>query len=157
MFRVLILCTGNSARSQIAEALLGKRGAGRIEAASAGARPADAVSASAIAVLREHGIDWRGRHPRSIDAYERQHFDLVITVCDNARDLCPWFPGARVQAHWGMPDPAAVADPEARRRAFADTYEHLSRCVSALLANPLETMNDDELQKAAAAAFESGA
>ena len=85
-FRVLVLCTGNSARSQIAEALLATRGAGRVEAVSAGSRPAARVNPYAVEVLREHGIAWEGRTPKGIDGVAGERVDLVITVCDNARD-----------------------------------------------------------------------
>lgn len=148
-FRILVLCTGNSARSQIAEALLSTRGAGRIEAASAGARPAERVSASAIEILREHGIAWEGHRPKGIDAFAGERFDLVITVCDHARDACPFFAGARTQVHWGMPDPAEVADPDERQRAFARTWELLARRVDALLGLPLEDLEDRDLARRA--------
>jgi len=151
-FRVLVLCTGNSARSQIAEALLGARGGGRIAAASAGSRPAARVHPDALAVLRAHGIPWEGHPPRAIDAVIGLPFDLVITVCDDAREACPYFPGARAQAHWGMPDPAAVSDGGARREAFARTYDVLLRRVDALLALPLETLPPEALAERAQAA-----
>lgn len=145
-FRVLVLCTGNSARSQIGEALLAMRGAsraaGRVEAESAGSRPAARVNPYAVEVLASEGISWEGRVPKTIDEVAGQHFDLVITVCDNARDACPLFPGAGAQVHWGLPDPADEATPEAARRAFRRTYEALSRRVDALLALPLESMSD---------------
>lgn len=148
-FRVLVLCTGNSARSQIAEALLATRGAGRIEAASAGSRPAARVNPHAVDVLRAHGIAWHGRVPKSIDDVIDERFDLVITVCDNAREACPYFPGARAQAHWGMPDPAEAEEGEPARRAFAATYEAVAARVDALLGLPLETMDGGELARAA--------
>ncbi len=144
-FRVLVLCTGNSARSQIAEALLATRGAGRIEAASAGSRPAARVNPNAIEVLREHGISWEGRAPKSIDDLVGEHFDLVITVCDNARDACPYFPGATAQVHWGLVDPAEESEPDAARRAFSETYAALEARVDALLALPLEHLGPTEL------------
>lgn len=150
-FRVLVLCTGNSARSQIAEALLATHGTGRIEAASAGSRPASRVNRYAIEVLRENGIDWEGRVPKSIDDVAGEHFDLVITVCDNARDACPYFPGAGARVHWGLPDPAEIADPAAARRAFHETYGALAARVDALLALPLERLDPAELAERAQA------
>lgn len=147
-FRVLVLCTGNSARSQIGEALLAVRGAartaGRVEAESAGSRPAARVNPYAVEVLAGEGIAWEGRVPKTIDEVAGQHFDLVITVCDNARDACPFFPGAKAQVHWGLPDPADETTPEAARRAFRTTFEALSRRVDALLALPLESMSDED-------------
>jgi protein-tyrosine-phosphatase len=153
-FRVLVLCTGNSARSQIAEALLATRGAGRIAAASAGSAPAARVNPLAVEVLREHGIAWEGRTPQSIDEIWRDEFDLVITVCDNARDACPLFPGGEVQVHWGLPDPAEETDPDVARRAFRETYDALARRVDALLALPLERLDADALRERAAAVHE---
>lgn len=150
-FRVLVLCTGNSARSQIAEALLSTGGAGRIEAASAGSLPASRVNPYAVEVLREHGITWDGRRPKSIDDVAGENFDLVITVCDDARDACPYFPGAGAQVHWGLPDPAEIANPAAARRAFYETYVALAARVDALLALPLERLGPAELAERAQA------
>ncbi|HEY9426729.1 MAG TPA: arsenate reductase ArsC [Gemmatimonadaceae bacterium] len=147
--RVLVLCTGNSARSQIAEALLATRGAGRIEAASAGSRPAARVNPYAIEVLSEHGIAWEGRTPKSIDDLMGERFDLVITVCDNARDVCPHFPGAIAQVHWGLPDPAEEMEPDVALRAFRETYATLSAMVDTLLALPLERLGPAELAERA--------
>ena len=148
-FRILVLCTGNSARSQIAEALLATKGAGRIEASSAGSRPARRVNPHAVQVLREHGIAWEDRVPRSIDDVSQERFDLVITVCDNARDACPFFPGAAAQVHWGMSDPAEETEPDAARRAFRETYVALSARVDALLALPLERLDAAALRERA--------
>ena len=156
-FRILVLCTGNSARSQIAEALLATRGSGRIVAASAGSRPATRVNALAIETLREHGIEWAGREPRSIDSLAGERFDLVITVCDSARDACPFFPGALTQVHWGRPDPAAVEGPEAARRAFRRTYDVLAGRVDALLALPLESLAPADLAERVARLGDDGA
>lgn len=154
-FRVLVLCTGNSARSQIGEALLATRGAARVAgpvlAASAGSRPAARVNPYAVETLAAHGIEWEGGAPKSIDDVTGQSFDLVITVCDHARDACPFFPGAGVQVHWGLPDPADATTPEAARRAFAATYDALSSRVDALLALPLASLDRAALREAASA------
>lgn len=153
-FRVLVLCTGNSARSQIGEALLAthgvRRGAGRVEAASAGSRPAPRVNPYAVETLAAHGITWNDRTPKSIDDIAGERFDLVITVCDNARDACPFYPGGAVQVHWGLPDPADEHEPAAARHAFEVTYQALLSRVEALLALPLESMEADALRHAAA-------
>ena len=152
---ILILCTGNSARSQLAEALLttlgATRPAGAIRAASAGSRPAARVHPGAIAVLAAHGIRWGDRQPKHIDTVLGEPFDLVITVCDNARDACPIFPGAAARAHWGLPDPADATAPEAIRTAFAATYEALRARIEALLALPLESLPPAERAAQAAA------
>lgn len=151
MMRMLVLCTGNSARSQIAEALLATRGAGRITAASAGSLPAARVHPYAIEVLRANGIEWDGRVPKSIDDVAGEQFDLVITVCDNARDACPYFPGATAQVHWGLPDPADEADADAAQRAFAATFNALAARVDALLQLPLEQLDAGALKERAQA------
>jgi arsenate reductase len=140
--RVLILCTGNSARSQIAEALINQKGRGRFIAESAGSRPAAKVNPLAVQVLREAGIDWHGHAPRGLEGLERTPWDLVITVCDNAREACPVFPGQPVVAHWGMPDPAeAEGNEDARLQAFRDTLQLLSRRIELLLALPAEKLD----------------
>lgn len=153
-FRVLVLCTGNSARSQIAEALLATRGAGRIEATSAGSRPAARVNPYAIDVLREHGIAWEGRVTKSIDDVAARRFDLVITVCDDARDACSVFPGAAAQVHWGLPDPAEETEAATARHAFGVTYDALAMRVDALLALPLEQLDPAALRERAQAVHE---
>jgi arsenate reductase len=160
-FRVLVLCTGNSARSQIAEALLATKGAhreaGRVEASSAGSRPAPRVNPYAVEVLAAHDIAWEGHTPKSIDDVAGERFDLVVTVCDNARDACPYFPGAGAQVHWGLPDPADETEPAAARRAFAATYDALESRVGALLALPLEAMDADTLRSRAQAIHDPSA
>ncbi len=153
--RVLVLCTGNSARSQIGEALFAVRGAGRVVAASAGSRPAARVNPYAVDVLGAHGIAWEGRVPKSVDDVAGERFDLVLTVCDNARDACPYFAGAGAMAHWGLPDPAEAHEPAAAQRAFAETYAALAARVDALLALPLERLDPDALGAAARAVHEA--
>jgi arsenate reductase len=143
-FRILILCTGNSARSQIAEAIINHRGKGRIVAESAGSKPASRVNPWAVEALQDAGIEWRGHRPRSIDELPPQHWDGVITVCDNAKESCPVLPGQPVQVHWGMPDPADVeGSDEEVRAAFLDTFSLLSRRIELLLALPLESLDRD--------------
>jgi len=109
--RVLILCTGNSARSQMAEGLLRDMGAGAIAVFSAGTKPG-IVRPEAIAVMAERGIDISGHRSKHVDEFEGQTFDYVITVCDNANETCPVFPGAPRRLHWSLPDPAAVEGSE---------------------------------------------
>jgi protein-tyrosine-phosphatase len=139
--RVLILCTGNSARSQMAEALFNHLGRGRIHAESAGTQPAPLVHPLAIDALRDHGITWAGHQPRRLDGLERQPWDFVITVCDRARESCPVFPGQPVLAHWGMADPAAVVgDERTRRAAFRDALLLIARRIELMLALPFEKL-----------------
>ncbi len=151
---VLVLCTGNSARSQIAEALLQTRGAGRIIASSAGSHPAPRVNPYAVETLGAHGIAWEGRTPQHIDAVADADHDLVITVCDNARDACPVLPGAAT-VHWGLPDPAEETAPEAARRAFEETFDALERRVNALLTLPVESFDSATLAEHARRIHES--
>lgn len=140
--RILILCTGNSARSQIAEALLARKGGTRFEVVSAGSRPAAQVNPHAVRVLAEAGIDWNGRHPKGLEGLDQQSWDFVITVCDRAKEACPIFPGQPLLAHWGMPDPAEVGgSEEAKLRAFRDAFTVLSRRIDLLLALPVEKLD----------------
>jgi protein-tyrosine-phosphatase/N-acetylglutamate synthase-like GNAT family acetyltransferase len=147
--RVLVLCTGNSARSQIAEALLARKGAGRFEVVSAGSRPASRVNPWAVRVLAENGIEWEGRVPKGLDGLDRERWDFVITVCDRAKEACPIFPGTPVLAHWGMPDPAEVEGGDADKlRAFRETYLVLNRRIDLLLALPAEKLERLALERA---------
>ena len=145
-FRLLFLCTGNSARSQMAEAILNTRGKGRFRAESAGSKPAARVNPLAIETLRDHGIEWRGHPPRTVDGLERVPWDFVITVCDRAKESCPIFPGQPVLAHWGMEDPAEAVGDAAARKAFRDAYIMLARRIDLLLSLPVEGLERLALQ-----------
>lgn len=114
--RVLILCTGNSARSQMAEGLLRHEGADVFEVFSAGTHPGS-VRAEAIEAMREVGIDISGHRSKSVDEFAGREFDYVITVCDNAKENCPVFPGKTQRIHWSFDDPAAALGDEATRLA----------------------------------------
>ncbi len=118
MKRLLVLCTGNSARSQMGEGLFRRLGGAGWEVSSAGTK-ASLVRPEAIAVMREIGIDISGHRSKSVDEFSGQEFDYVVTVCDNARDHCPMFPGKAKHIHWSLEDPAAVrGDDETRLAAF---------------------------------------
>lgn len=104
--RVLFLCTGNSARSQIAEALLRQAAGERVEAASAGSHPKD-LHPHAVRVLREYGIDIAGQRSKHLSTFTGERFDFVVTLCDKIREVCPEFPGGAEPIHWSVPDPAA--------------------------------------------------
>ena len=135
--RVLFVCTGNSARSQMAEAILNAKGQGRVAAASAGSRPAARVNPYAIETLREFRIPWAGNGPRGIDGLEREQWDFVVTVCDRAKESCPIFPGRPMLAHWSIPDPAEVeGDDATKRAAFRTAFLDLSHRIDLLLALP---------------------
>jgi arsenate reductase len=112
--RVLILCTGNSARSQMAEGLLRHDAGDRFEVFSAGTRPSK-VRAEAIAVMRELGLDISGHRSKSVDEFTSQSFDYVLTVCDNAKESCPIFPCKAIRIHQSFDDPAEVQGTEEKR------------------------------------------
>ena len=114
--RTLILCTGNSARSQMAEGILRHVAGGDFEVASAGVAPSS-VRPEAIKVMSELGIDISGHHSKSVDEFLGQEFDYVITVCDNANEQCPVFPAKTERIHWSFEDPAAAPGDEATRLA----------------------------------------
>jgi arsenate reductase len=114
--RLLVLCTGNSARSQMGEGLFRKEGGQEYEVVSAGTKPSR-VRPEAIAVMKEVGVDISGNRSKSVDEFAGQAFDYIVTVCDNARDSCPAFPGVGERIHWSFEDPAAVEGNEDERRA----------------------------------------
>jgi arsenate reductase len=115
--KVLILCTGNSARSQMAEGLLRHDAGDRFEVYSAGTKPSR-VRPEAITVMRELGIDISGNRSKHVDEFADQKFDYVLTVCDNAKESCPVFPGHAVRIHHSFDDPAALEAPEEQRLAL---------------------------------------
>lgn len=140
-FRILFVCTANSARSQMAEALLATRGAGRFHAESAGVQPAGRVSRRATAVLLELGIDWKGKTPRSLTGLEHEPWDLVITVCDSARQACPVLTGARAAAHWDLPDPMDAPGSDAEVfEAFRRTRDVIAALIERLMTLPVEAL-----------------
>jgi arsenate reductase len=137
--RVLVLCTGNSARSQMGEGLFREEGGGGYEVSSAGTRPSQ-VRPEAIAVMREIGIDISGHRAKSVDEFAGQEFDFVVTVCDSARDNCPVFPGATQRIHWSLEDPAAVQGTEEERlAAFRRIRDQLRDRVRTFLRERAET------------------
>ena len=120
--RVLFVCTGNSARSIMAEALLRRHGGDRFEVHSAGTEPRG-VNPLTVRVLGEAGIDASWAHSKSVNGFLGQHFDYVITVCDQARQVCPVFPGAHESLHWDYEDPAeATGTEEERLRVFRRVF-----------------------------------
>ena len=129
MRRVLVLCTGNSARSQMAEGWIRALGSDQIEVHSAGLEPSR-VHPLAIEVMAEKGIDISGHRSKHLDEYRQSRFDDVLTVCDNAAESCPVFPGGARRLHWNLPDPAVdEGAEEERREAFRRVRDALERRV----------------------------
>ena len=117
MKRVLILCTGNSCRSQMAEALWGSLGKGRWQSESAGSKPSGYVHPLAIRAMKELDLDLSVNRSKSLDQFRKGSFDLVVTVCDNAKESCPVFPGAKETLHWPFDDPADATGTEEEKMA----------------------------------------
>lgn len=147
MPKILFLCTGNSARSILAEYLL-RRLSPRFETYSAGSNPKGEVHPLALQVLREvYKIDAGDARSKSWEELRDVDFDYVITVCDNARESCPIWPGQPIVAHWGMEDPAAVEGPEKEKlRAFRETARILHRRLDLFCSLPLEKLDRLRLQ-----------
>jgi ArsR family transcriptional regulator, arsenate/arsenite/antimonite-responsive transcriptional repressor / arsenate reductase (thioredoxin) len=133
--RVLFLCTHNSARSQIAEALLRQMGGDQVEVYSAGSMPTE-VHSDALATLQALGVDASGLYAKSLDQFVRNTFDYIITVCDRERDICPTFPNDPAQAHWSIADPVVIEDPDERAKAFRQVTMELQTRISYLLLLP---------------------
>jgi arsenate reductase (thioredoxin) len=147
MRNVLFLCTGNSARSILAEAILNHDGEGRFSAFSAGSNPTGTVNPWAIRTLETLGYPAEGYRSKSWQEFaEGPEFDLIFTVCDSAAaESCPVWPGRPVSAHWGIPDPAAVQGSDAdKAEAFHDAFGKLQRRIDLLLALPDERLADRE-------------
>jgi len=132
--RVLFVCTGNQARSQIAEALLRSRSKGRFHAHSAGSQPKDNVHPLAIRVLEESGVDTADLKPKGVIDMIGEEFDYVFTLCSRAKEACPIFPGAPVLAHWNLDDPAAAQGTEEQRLdAFRTIRDEIDRRIGIFL------------------------
>jgi len=151
-YNVLFLCTGNSARSILAEAYLNAAGRGRFTAYSAGSHPAGRVNPFALELMQKNRIDTAGLRSKSWDEFARPGapaLDFVFTVCDNAAgEVCPLWPGQPISAHWGVQDPADVKGPEElRRKAFLRAFSELSTRINLLLSLPLDKLDRLVLKK----------
>ena len=146
---ILVLCTGNSARSILLESLLNTLGKGRVTAYSAGSQPTDRVNPHAVTLLTAEGHDTSRFRSKSWDEFgaaDAPEMTAVITVCGSAAgETCPMWPGTPLRAHWGVEDPAAASDDEAPA-AFAEAYGILRRRAEAFLAQPVEAMDRASLQ-----------
>ncbi len=151
---ILILCTGNSARSILGEALINHLGGGRLRGFSAGSFPKGRVHPGALAVLARNGVVAEGAASKSWDAFtapDAAPLHIVITVCDNAAgETCPIFPGLQIKAHWGIEDPADAAPGDAEIAAFDKAYAEMRARVEALVALDLANMDRSAISKALA-------
>ena len=151
-YNVLFLCTGNSARSIMAEAIMSHKGFPNFTAFSAGSHPSGAVRPEAIRQLEKAGLSAANLRSKSWDEFSSPGappIDFVFTVCDNAaKEVCPFWPGQPMTAHWGIPDPAAVnGAPEEIARAFRDAFVILDRRIGLFLSLPLATLEQFAIQK----------
>lgn len=152
IYNVLFLCTGNTARSILAEKILVKDGGGRFRAFSAGSQPNGAVNPFALKVLEGFGYPTEGARSKSWDEFEAPDapkMDFVFTVCDNAaREACPFWPGHPIKAHWGIQDPAAIEGGDLdKERAFIAAFHHLKSRISAFLALPIQSLDPVSLSQ----------
>lgn len=152
-FHVLVLCTGNSARSILGEALFNHLGGGRFQAYSAGSQPSGTVNPVALETLEKHGVPLPEARSKSWDEFAvpgAPEIDFIFTVCASAAgETCPIWPGHPTTAHWGIADPAHVEPMAARREAFELAYRLLKQRIEAFVALPLETMTAAEIAQAA--------
>ena len=152
VYQVLFVCTGNSARSILAEGLMTALGRGRFVGHSAGSHPKEVPHPLALQTLAAHGIPTDGFRSKSWDEFARPGapaLDFVFTVCDQAAgEACPYWPGQPMTAHWGLPDPAAVqGSPAQQQKAFLDTFVALKRRIELMLALPLASLDSQALQR----------
>jgi len=149
MKNILVLCTGNSCRSIIGEALINHLGKGQFKAFSAGSFPTGEVNPYALQTLENHGIPTNGYSSQSWDEFADKKIDIVITVCDNAAgETCPVYLNSAIKTHWGLPDPAQVTgSEEAIKEAFENTYSALKAHIEKMLALPLSDLSDQEISE----------
>jgi arsenate reductase len=153
VYNVLFLCTGNSARSILAESLLNDMGKGRFRAFSAGSHPAGQVNPFALELLEKNHYPTAELRSKPWDVFAQPDappLDFVITVCDKAAgEVCPVWPGQPMTAHWGIPDPAAVeGSDDAKRRAFLDAMNQMQRRISMFVSLPFNSLDSMKLQQA---------
>ena len=151
IYNVLILCTGNSARSILGEVLFNTLGKGKFKVYSAGSKPAGKVNPGALEWLQQQGFSSEGLRSKSWDEFAipgAPEFDFIFTVCDNAAgETCPIWPGKPATAHWGIPDPAHVEGAEARREAFKKAAEQLARRIQLFMSLPIDKLDKITLKE----------
>jgi len=147
MLNIFVICTGNSCRSVMGEALINQLGKGRVKAFSAGSHPIGRINTGALATLKRHGLPTEGYQSQSWEDFEDTPMDIVITVCDNAAgETCPVYLTKAVRAHWGVSDPGHVEGTDEKKiAAFEQTFSTLKLRVEKMLELPLETMPTKEL------------
>ena len=150
MLNILILCTGNSCRSILGEALINHLAKGRFKAFSAGSHPTGKVNPNALATLARNGLPTEGFTSQSWDEFDGLGIDIAITVCDQAAgEVCPVYLNSAIRAHWGLPDPAHVTGTEEEiAKAFQATFDALSIRINKMLALPIEDMTSAEITRA---------
>ncbi len=151
-YNILFLCTGNSARSILAEAIMNRAGAGRFKAWSAGSHPKGEVHPQALKLLQSLNYPLEGLRSKSWDEFDAQgapHLDFIVTVCDNAAgEVCPIWPGKPVRAHWGIADPAAVEGSASEvSLAFAEAYRQMSNRIGLFLALPIAKLDSLSIKR----------
>lgn len=151
-YNVLFLCTGNSARSILAESIMNKLGMGQFRGFSAGSHPNGKVNPLALDLLKSLDFPVEGLHSKSWDEFAEPsgtHFDFIITVCDNAAgEICPVWPGMPITAHWGIPDPAGVEGTEIEKKvAFAKAFKAMDRRIKLFLSLPIASINQMRIKE----------
>lgn len=148
MLNILVVCTGNSCRSIIGEAVFNHLGQGRIKAFSAGSKPKGRINIKALDLLERHGLNTHGLSSKSWDSLDRQHFNIVITVCDNAaQEICPSYLTAAIKVHWATIEPSHINGGNKEiLTAFENTYKTFEQRITKMLALPLDKMNNNELK-----------
>jgi arsenate reductase len=147
-YNVLVLCTGNSCRSVMGEALVNRLGAGRFKAHSAGSNPIGRINAGALATLARHGLPTEGYASKSWEALDGMDFDLLIAVCDSAAgETCPLYLGSAVRANWGVADPGHYTGTPEEIPAFESTFATLKHRVQRLVELPIDTFTREQLSR----------
>lgn len=146
---VLVLCTGNSCRSVMGEALVTALGQGRFKGYSAGSKPIGRINAGALATLERHGLPTEGYTSKSMEAFRDQPIDILISVCDSAgKEPCPVFLGPAIRTHWGVEDPGhVVGTPEEIITAFDTVFDLLKRRIQAMVELPIPSMSREEISR----------